>query len=388
MLNKFFLMLSTALFLAMASEYTDNGVFKTASYAILILFIVWAYYNTRRGGFNILANNNFRILMLILFLNFVISPYEPVYSLLLKFVGYAFCFSLGAKCFDYQVPFRINKLLLFSTLLIPLILVGIVDRTPHKTEFFEMSNTYTYLGLSFAIFLYTFFPERKNILYISFGFLFLYILSCSSLGILVAVVASVLFINRKNSKLMFGSAIFAGILILLVLYSNITIFVRIRDVITIVTSMTLDDWKNIKDLDLYSMQQSMQGNSGREDNTSVLWRFAHWTSILTAYFEHWYYSILFGLGDHYSVQECGNYPHNEYIRCLCEYGLIVTVIVGRWLKNLYHTIKDDRVFYFISTVFVFHFTENLIDFFVGNALIYFCIGYHYSRIKSESLKFI
>ena len=166
---------------------------------------------------------------------------------------------------------------------------------------------------------------------------------------------------------------------------DIPVFLRIRDVVNIATSLSWYDWTHLKDMDFYETSLQFEMQSDRSDNTSFLWRLAHWLRILNGYFENWWYAIPFGLGDNYSYKICGNYCHNEYLKFLTENGVVVFFILISWIKKAHRVLKEKMVYYFILAAFCYHLTENLIDYFVGSVLLYFCIGYWIKRVEMEEL---
>ena len=387
MFNKFIGFLCVSLTLAMFNEtIIVSNALKYSIYAILILLTLWLFGTSNKFGYNPLRNNVVLVLLFLLFLNFLLSPYEPNYSWLIKYIAYIFCFVFGELLYKQEVPMKVNKIILYTLAFLPVILVGLFDHTAHKNMFFVLSNTYSFTGLSISLLVFTLKLDDNRALYYAFGVLALYIVSCSSLGIVGAVVLAVLIINRYNAKLMFWSTIGGIFFVILVLFSDIEVFKRIRDVIMVFQSMSMDDWRHVRDLDLYYLTEGMSFESSRTDNTSLIWRVAQWLGILQGYFENWYFAIPFGLGDSYALRELGNYPHNDYIRILCEYGLIVFVIVMRWLKKVCKTMARDVSFYFICAYFIYFFTENIIDTFVANAIMFMCIGYNYTRCKNGDIR--
>lgn len=360
----------------------ESPALKYSIYGLLVFLIVWLYKTIKKFHVNIFANKSVMVFMLCMCINFVFSPYVDSYVLLLKYGAYILCFRFGYEVFANNIPMKVNKWMLYAFVLTPLILVSFFDHTAHKTVFFALSNVYSYLGLTLTLLLFVLYEDRKKIFYYSFAILGLYILSCSSLGILVAVALSIFIINRRNTRLMLVSLFLGFIAIFLVLYSDISIFTRVRDVLNITMSLTWDDWKNLQDLDMHSLEIAYGGNSDRTDNTSAIWRLAHWSGLLGEYFENWYYSILFGLGNGYSEVHTGFDPHNEYLRLLIEYGMIVFIIVFKWIRKLCGALYKTKAFYFVLSVLLYHLTENLVDFFIGNAIVYFCVGYLYCKYST------
>ena len=384
MLNKFVCFLCVALTLAMFNEtILASTALKCSIYVVQVVFIVWLYYVARKNGVDPFRKRLVVILLFLVISNFLWSPYRPNYSWIIKYISYILSFEMGCILYIRRKSLKVNKLVLSVIVLLPLFLVGIVDKTPHKTVFFVFSNSYSFTGLALSLLFYTIYSEKKNAFFVSLGILFLYIISCSSLGIVGAVFLAVLIINRRNKKLMIYSFFCCAAFGLLVAYSDFEFCKRIRDVFKVLSSMTPQDWHNLKYFDHYGATQGMNFESSRTDNTSIIWRLGHWIRLLESFFENWIYAIPFGLGDSYTLRILRNHPHNDYLRVLCEYGAIVFFIVMKYMKRTFKVMTKDKSFYFVCAYFVYFFTENIIDTFVANAIMFMCIGFHYSKCKAS-----
>ncbi len=384
MFRIFVLLMSISSTLAMINyRMFDSFLLRMIVYVLMFIYVCVILLYTYKNVPKFYRNRKFLLLVILLTLNMLVSPYDPLYSRLIKYLGYVGSFAFGYVLCKKGIPLKCRKLEMFLLVVLPLILVGLFDASPHKTNFFQLSNTYSFLGLCCSLFLYTVYNNKKNILYISIGLLFLYIISASSLGILTSVLLAVIIINCKKIKLIVPLFIIGGIVAVLIAKVDLPIFLRIRDVMNIATSLSWDEWTNLKDMDLYktSLQFDMQSN--RDDNTSFLWRLAHWQYIFDGFFDRWWYAIPFGLGDCYSVKMCGNYCHNEYIKFLTENGVVVFYILFTWILKAHKVLKEKQVYYFILAAFCYHLTENLIDTFVACVLLYFCIGYWMKRTELE-----
>lgn len=392
LLNKFIFIICVVSTLSMFNNrLISSGGLKSAIYALILFFIFWLWnlifkQRQRKKKEKMYSMNKYIFFALFFVaISFIVgTPYSPSYSLFLKYIGYILCFYFGVYIIENGIPLKVNAGLLCFTLFLPLFLVGIIDKTPHKIMFFVLSNMYSYTGLAFSFLVYTVCGTNSKSFYWGLALLFAYILSCSSLGIVVAFVLALLFINRRNVRLMVASLIILTIIVLAVFYSNIEIFKRIRDVINIFLSLSAYDWMHLRDLDLYRVGQRVVQESGRDDNTSAIWRLIHWSALVEDFLKNWYYSFVLGLGDNYAHKVLGNYPHCEYLRFLCEYGFIVFAIMMKWINNLRKVVKKDKSVYFIVTFLFYCITENLIDTFVANAVMFFCIGVNYTRCKLNS----
>ena len=352
----------------------DSDSMRSIVYAVLVFFVGWISLISYRYQPYFYYGYTALFLFLII-INLLGSPYNPLYPRLIKYLGYISCFTLGYIFYRKKWSLKCNKVLLYTTLLLPLFLVSFLDHTPHKTVFFPMSNTYSYFGLACALFYYVIKKEEKKAFWESLFILAIYIVSCSTLGIVFAIVVAVLFINRRNLRLIIASSIIMSFGVLFVMFSDFAVFARIRDVFTIMNAMTWHDWTHLQEMDFYSFSQGIRTESNRVDNTSFLWRLAHWMKIMDDFGEHWITALPFGLGDNYSTTKTGYACHNEYLKAFAENGLIVFSILIYWIFSVHKILRKQRAYYFVLAVLIYHFTENLIDSFVANALIYFSIGY-------------
>ncbi len=392
MINVFLFFLCSASTISMINNgWLSSSILKNGIYGLMFLFIGWMSYVLLRkskknnGAWQVFLPRKLVFFYLFLFANFILSRYSPNFSLLLKYLAYGLCFYLGAYFVKERISVSPNNFLLFFTILLPLFLVGFVDKTAHKSTFFVLSNMYSLTGLGLSLFYYTVNYGKKNAFRNAFIILGCFILSCSSLGIVGALVLCVLFVNRKSFKLMAITMLLGVILVVLINYSNIEIFKRIRDVFRVFGSLSINDWFHLRDLDLYKVSQNVTYESSRNDNTSALWRLAHWEALVEDFLLNFRYAFVLGLGDNYAFKVLKNYPHCEYLRCMCEYGLVVFFIVLKWIRSLWKVVGKDQSFYFIGMFLFYACTENIIDTFVANSLIFFCIGFHYTQCKMRFL---
>ena len=171
----------------------------------------------------------------------------------------------------------------------------------------------------------------------------------------------------------------------MMIYIDIPIFIRLRDVFNVWNSLSIYDWTHIDELNFYQLGNSVDRVGERTDTTSSLWRFAQWITILKEYVgEVW--SIPFGLGVGKSVKMTGYMPHNDFILILAEYGLVVFVFFIYFVNKMCNVIRsEEKIIYFILAMFLYHLTENLIGNFPSNAILYFSLGWCYYKFRSPVL---
>lgn len=367
----------------MNNSIFDNSAVKFIVYAFEIIFIILIY---KKSHLSIKYNSSFLILSIFLILSFIISYKTANYVNLLKYMGYVAVFFYGKKCSSYN-KLIIKRYILFLLIAVPLLLVLIFDHTPRRTLFFPNSNNFTYWGICVSLFYYVVSIKDKKRFIRSLLILGSYLAVGTSLGILVGLIGAIMIINRKNLRLILVAILFFTILLLLIFDTDIPLFLRLKNQILVISSLSLNDWIHLGDLNMYEVQKNLNlSEISRDDNTSALWRFQHWAFIITEFLRHWYYSIIIGLGDGYSNSLSGFPPHNDFLRVFAEYGLIVFFIIVNWLKKLFKYISHDRSFYFILTIFIYHFTENLVETFHANCFLYFSLGYLYYYNKSHLLR--
>lgn len=383
MFPKFVAMITAASLLTMLNNrLLDSPVLKYGIYVLMTLLVFCVVRFTYKNKPIFYKNDKVIILLLLLSINLLLSPYDPLYPRLIKYLGYIGSFVFGYILCENNIPLKCNKWILFTLIFVPIVCVGLLDNTPHKTLFFELSNGFSYYGLCASLFIYTIYNEKNQIFKWTFFIILLYIASASTLGVVVAIALAILIINRKNLKLIFATFIMCIIAVMCIMHIDLPIFLRIRDVINLAVSLSWYDWTHLKDMDFYQMEMQLDKVSDRSDNTSFLWRLAHWQKMLDGYIENWWYAILFGLGDGYSVVKCGNYCHNEFLKFFAENGIIVFGILISWLKKANRILHAHKVYYFILAIICYHFTENLIDSFVPCVMFYFSLGFWYKKINT------
>lgn len=365
----------------------NNGIINSAALQLLIYIIecifIWKLYlKTQKQSISAFNNKKWLTIYFLLVINIVASPYEPIYANILKFAGYALCFSYGAIFIKRKWEIKFSPQVLIGLIIIPFLLVALFDHTIRQNLFFINSNNYVYYGLSCALLYYTIYFKEKSAFYKSFAILLCYILSASSVGVIAAIFISIVFINRKNITLLISILTICIVSFILALSSDIEVFARIKNMLTLISSLSLKDWLSIEDINLYDLQESADLISiSRDDNTSFIWRVQHWVILLKDFFTYWYYSFFFGLFDGYSTNQHSLPPHNDVLRILIEYGFIVFYFIVKWVYKAYCILKKNKVIYLILPIMLYHFTENLIDNFPANSIIYFCCGFWYYKIS-------
>lgn len=383
-INIFAILLLFALVGTMLSNWYDNTAFRMFAYCSEVVLIGYTLKATLFKAKDMLFNRYVIISGIILSANFLLSPYEPRYPLLLKYFGYVCCFGYGVSLSRMGIRPVVNKKWLYLIVAIPLLMVAILDHTDTKSAFFANSNVFVFLGLAVSLLYEFFYGDSRLIRRMAPLILLAYMLVGTSIGVIVAVFFAFFIINFRWRNLLI--LVVGGVILLLAVnYIDIPVFVRIKDTLAVYQSMTFYDWTHLNDLNLYNLQQSVGATGSREDNTSSIWRLIQWSTILTEYFSSIFH-IPFGLGADYAISNTGLPPHNDYVLILSEYGIIVWCFVVRFFLKVYKAIKGQYILYFILPMILYFFTENLIDSFPQNVILYFVLGYLLSRkqIKKNS----
>lgn len=375
--DMFAFLLLVALLGTMLSNWYDNTAFRLLAYGSEIILIGYTLKVSLSCTKSVLLNRYVIISGIVLLVNFLLSPYEPRYPLLLKYFGYVCCFGFGSALAKKGVQPYVRKIWLYAIAFIPLVLVAVLDTTAGKTMFFANSNVFVFLGLSVALFFNFFNGDTSFKKCFALLILLLYMLVGTSLGVLVAFFGAIFIINFKWRNLLF--LILGGVIVLIAVHCiNIPVFVRIKDTIAVYQSMDFYDWTHFQDVNLNNLQQSTGAMGEREDNTSSIWRLVQWSGIFTEYITSFMF-IPFGLGADFSIAKTGLPPHNDYLLILAEYGLVVFSFFVKFVKLVFDKLKGNYILHFILAIFLYYFTENLIDSFPQNVILYFVLGYLLSR---------
>lgn len=371
--------LCACLFTMLDNATGGGGLFKFVALAMDVLVIIYCFANINCNYFFKHITPACLFVVLVLLINFALSPHSPRYSLLLKFFGYMTFFIYAKNFGEKGYIFKCNKFLLYTMIFIPLIVVLLLDKSANKSTYFPNSNMFTYWGISMSLAYLLLNGINKKTKMIAWGILLAYLLVGTSLGILLAVAISALLLNIRRVNIFLLLLSVASIL-LCVIYIDIPIFARLKDSFSIFQSLTLEDFTNPENVNFYALQTE-HSSSGRTDNASFLWRIMQWTTLVTGYIKD-AICIPFGKGADWSFIYTGKPPHNDFVLILVEYGLIVFLIIVGAVKYIFNKIKNYDIIYFILPIFIYHITENLLDTFPQNIFFYLSLGYYYSLSKS------
>lgn len=379
-INRVFWLIFIVLLGTMIDNYftTSNTAIILGLYILQGIIIIKLAFNENERLISFISKPLVLISTLLIIINFAISPYESEFPLLFKYFGYIVAVAFGIGAAESR-QLKLPKILLYGLVFLPLILVAFFDTSSIKNTFFPNTNNFVFWGACISL-LYYIASQDKNRFRNSMIILIMYILIGSTIGIIVALLLSIIIINFKKPKYLIFTLTSITILLICIKYSDISVFARIRGVIDTMSVVTAQDLRNIEDLNIYELNQySSYGE--RADSGSALWRIKHWIGLLTSFFTNWETSVFVGLGDNFTMSHTGHHPHNDILKILCEYGLIILFSYIFYLFKAYKYIKYDKSVYIILTILIYHFSENLIHTFPTNFIFYFAVGYIYKRVS-------
>lgn len=372
----------------------ENNIFLTRTNLILLfLFCPVLLKNGMLGSFmvvaiticlmfpSVLKNRNVFpvslyygsvIFVLFLLLNTIVTVVSPFYPL--KFFSYVVSFLFGYLiCHMGITPYCSKKYICFI-IIIPLFVFFFV-KEKMEGGLFDLANTYVYYGLTASLFYYMCDYTNSKSLLLTWGILGVFVLSATKLGILLAIFVSTAFYYVRSLK---HIILFIGIIlgtILAIIYIDIPVFLRIRNVYELATNIPLEAYRNIGDSSAYEIGELYGTSNSGENDTSFVFRLVYWTKLLKYWMDSDFIHILFGYGDMYVKENFGLQPHNEYIKLLLENGICVFLIFCKFTIYVFNSLKPLKIRYLLFTPLVFIFTENILYFSFMNFLFFLVVGY-------------
>lgn len=382
--NRIYLGILIVILLTLVNNgYLDSYLISTIIYAFQVLIVLILAFKEKKRLLSIFTKPLILLSSIIVVLNIGFSGFEPELSLLFKYFGYIVALCVGIDVAKV-VDFRLSKILTIGIVLVPLFMVAILDNSIFKNTFFPNSNNFVFWG-AVSSFLYYISSSSKCKFRNSLLILFSYILIGSTIGIVLAFILTLIIVNTRNIRSVFLVVLALALCSLLVCYSDIAIFVRIRAVFQTFAYVDIRSVKDLEGLNLYELNQ--YANAGeRTDNTSALWRIQQWLGLITAFFKKWYYALFVGLGENFTTYKTGLPPHNDFLKILCEYGVIVFIAYFKYIMRGIRILFNSYYIYFVLTIVIFHFSENLIHTFPTNFTFYFCIGYACTKTLNDNKK--
>lgn len=369
--------------------YLQSNIVSLAVYLIESLLIVWLTIYICAKNPYFFTNYIIVLSFFIIVSNFLFSSTLNEPSLLLKIWGYVCTFGFGAIIAKENRTIYINRNLLRFFIFVPLLLVLFLDKTPSKEMFFADGNMYTLYGVCCSMLYYVSNENEKHVFFKCIGIIIAYLAVGSSMGIIVAFLLSAIFINKERRNFIKGLLLLFIFFVVFVALVDIPITYRIKNTFDIFSSLSLDDWKNLGDVNLYDLQMENPVEDGnRSDNTSAIWRMKHWLIVIVDYINNIPFCLPFGEGVDYISTKFGKAPHNEWLRILAEFGVIIFTCCLVGAIKLFKRLKSSNIAYFIMPFIFYMLTENIVETYINCSIFFMVAGYSFFHVKMEPNKVI
>lgn len=368
----------------LSNNILDNRLIKITIYCIEITLIFrLIIIDILKHDKQFKIEQSLALFIILISTTFILSKHNPDYSIIIKYLAYIYAYKFGVitaynqSSLDKHTP--VYKLLI----LIPLLAVALFDHSSLRNIFFSQSNSFSYWGIAVALLYYVSFNNKNNcikIFRISLIIIISYSVIGTSFSIIVGLTLAWIYIKRNDPRIYLK--IIAGIILLslLVYYSRIPLFIRIKDLITFFTLYHKEIFNGEIFAEMHFINNLNIFESERHDITSSTWRFMYWIDCFREYIRNMPMA-LFGMGNNYFVSKYAYQLHNEFMRILYENGIIPFLIFFHWTKLFWEKIKStDYAFFFIIVLFIW-LTHNPSEQLPPNLIIFYCFGYIYNQKK-------
>jgi hypothetical protein len=320
-------------------------------------------------------------LTFMLLISLIINLNHTKISFSIKYFG-IFVFFLVGYIINIKQEFILNeyqkqKKVILLIILIPLIIFlfeSFILHIKESSSLFVNRNNAVLFGIISSYFILLFY---KRIL-LFFVFIYSNIIIYTTLGALLASVASYILIYLSNIspkklfKILFALFILIIISYYLYNYSNLHIVERLKS--TVKGFVILFSYDSIEAMSKISYgQMASQVGSG---DLSFLFRIKHWFNIILVNNNSDFIYWLFGHGNDsiITLTKAELRAHNDYIRLMFEVGFLY--VVTFIMFNFYLVKKIGLNIYALPflIVLMYFFTENLIDNFLAMSLLYYFVG--------------
>lgn len=275
-----------------------------------------------------------------------------------------------------------NKILFFLLMGVPLVFWGVqlvfgmtAYGSGQDVAFFPNRNTAALYAVT-LIALYNVLavnPVQNIWIYMIVAFLF------GSLGVLFAVLLSLIFtvVNKKTWKYLVF--FFCGIVGFYLIFHDIGIFARLNAVFSSL-GLVLDG-----SVDLYNVSYGDIVRKLNSTDLSFIFRLKHWLELFYVYLNGGISELLFGfgVGSTVGMTVSNLIPHNDYLRLLLEMGgvtllgflsLMILIVSATWRR--WEAVP-------LLAVILYFFSENLINSYASMMIFYFSAGVMIYRIQVE-----
>ena len=303
----------------------------------------------------------------------------------IKYIAYIVTFLFGYVSCCLGIDFKCKKWILYAIILFPVFFYIFIAHR-NGGGMFDLANTYAYYGLSVAMLYCICNIKEEKVLKRTYFILLLYILTAVKLGVVFAFALSVVLYSLRGFRSVVFCIGFGIICIIAIIYVDIPLFVRIRDVYDLASNIPLKTYAGIGESSAYEIGEMYGNKASGENDTSFVFRLVHWSRLLTYWFNSDFSYILFGYGDMYVKERFGLQPHNEYVKFLVENGLMVFVMVVVFVAKLFKWLRIYKISFVFFMPVIYFLTENIVYYSVMNIMVFFALGYMVPCYKFKHLK--
>jgi O-antigen ligase len=345
---------------------TGFNIFKNFTNLLSVVTIIYTYFCLfYYSSVNGLKRSDFFSLIVTIFLFLIHFLLNFGHTDVLDLLKLSFIIISTLYFFSIEKIIINNKLIIFMMLL-PVFLQALGGSRVYDPTvsfgFFQNENTaYLYFVALIGILIDNFKTDKY---YLSYAFL---ALSFQKMG---ALISSIIALSIVYFRFFFRYIYILSFIVIIMLFflykiGSLERFLTVADGLYIVFSQySLSEVSTLS----YENLVYLTGST----DISALFRIKHWSEIIEYYITSGPKSWLFGIGARESVNITtkGLVPHNDYLRVLAEFGLLIFIswinIYISFLKN----ISNANVKSVCLILLIYYFSENLIDGFVTMYLLH------------------
>lgn len=371
-------------------HYSDVEMLKYLLYATELSFILFSLLTVIKKVPKLTSEIFYLISFLVLVLfNFFVNQQSQIDDITKIFGGIVIFTASFYLCRGEYTVKKNERIKLIFIALLPFF-IFVIDtifgykESENAMSIFSNSNNYIFFSICciWMMMLYGF--SRKLVL----GFTALSLAVTSTLGAFLALTIAAVFYFRKKiffPRFFMFFSIAASVGIILIIYSDLYLFERIRGTAnvfyTLISDYNINEFADIGFGDAMAMSGSNDGS-----DVSFLFRIKIWTESLTYFLNQNIIILLFGLGFGATpeINSFGLVAHNDYLTWLIEFGSFgfTLIVYGIWKGFL--KLKDTIFIIPYLAILIYFFTENLFYNFFAIAIFSFCLALTIQKTKNEN----
>lgn len=371
-----------AILLVMFGTVIINGFINSAVVVFIALFLMVPVI-VKNISLLPLKMSHFSVCLFCLFLIYpIINGSSFLYPM--KYISYLISFLFGYVTCCMGININCKKWIMFVIIFVP-ILHFVFIAHGEGGGLFDLANTYVYYGLSVSMIYYILNIEDGKVIRRSYIIILLFILTATKLGVVFAFFLSLIFYSIRRSKNILFIVFISMFSIITITYIDLPIFVRIRNVFDLASSIPLEEYVNIGDSSTNEIGKTYGNNESGENDTSFVFRLVHWSRIMTFWINSDFLHLLFGYGDMYAKEKFTFQPHNEYVKLLFENGILVFAMFIVFVKKTFEWLCIYKIRYLFFAPLAYFFTENLLYFTTMNVAVFMSLGYLACNVNQNNI---